>query len=191
MPEQLARGLRERKGMPPRPILESLPQIHIKALTVPERYGQTITQDLSLKLPRIANAKVSCESVTFYHKALHRKETGLVQDFRLKAIRVGFGLRYAFICSCNEPVLRLYYHGSRLACRYCLFGIYASQRLNKRTRPILQAVRITDFLDNHPRLRKAKAQLMQKLGAKVMKAQGKCGTRANQSEHKQSSKHAR
>src|SRR5262249_54061154 len=128
MPAQLARGLRERRGLPPRPILESLPQIHVKTLTVPKRYGQTVTQELGLKLPRIATAKLSCESVTFYHKPLHRKEMGLTQEFKLKAIRLTFGIRHTFICACGEPVIRLYYHSQRLACRHCLFGAYLSQR---------------------------------------------------------------
>src|SRR5262249_11233721 len=117
-----------RRGLPPRPILESLPQIHVKTLTVPKRYGQTVTQELGLKLPRIATAKLSCESVLFHHKALHRKETGLTQQFGIKTIRLTFGVRHYFVCHCGKPVIRLYYHSQRLACRHCHFGAYLSQR---------------------------------------------------------------
>jgi hypothetical protein len=55
----------------------------------------------------------------------------------------------------------------------------ASQTLDKRTRPILQASRIQSFLDNQPRLfRRTRERLKKKLREKVMMAQGSLGTEA-------------
>jgi hypothetical protein len=81
--------------------------------------------------------------VEFYHPSLHRGQaTGLVQTFRLKRIKTGFGIRHVFICGCKRPVINLYYRHRNLACRRCCNAIYASQTLDQRSRPILQASRI-------------------------------------------------
>jgi hypothetical protein len=95
---------------------------------------------------------------------------------RLKHIKTGFGIRHAFICACQRPVIKLYYRHRNLGCRRCHNAIMASQTLGQRSRPILQAARIQSFLDNKPRLfHRTQERLKKKLGEKVMMAQGSLG----------------
>jgi len=182
MPRQLAEGLRRRpKGRPPRPILEQLPSINTKNLNIPSpyEYKTYILPNISFRFPQIASAKVSFQAVEFHHPSLHRGQIGPIQTFNFKHIDTGFGFRHAFICNCGRPVLRLYYHSRRLACRHCIGGIYSSQAVNQNQRPVLQAARIADFLDSHSRLfRRTRERLTRKLGEKLMRAQGKLGTEA-------------
>jgi len=182
MPWQLAEGLRRRpKGRPRRLIVEQLPSINVKTLSIPSPYDYKtyILPNISFRLPQLASAKVSFQTVEFHFPSLHRGQIGPIQTFNLKHIRVGFGIRHTFICGCGRPVLKLYYHSQRLACRRCIGAINASQALNQNQRPILQAIRIADFLDGHPRLfRRTRERLRLKLGEKLMRAQGRLGTKA-------------
>jgi len=134
MPRQLAEGLRRRpKERPPRPILEQLPSINTKNLNIPSpyEYKTYILPNISFRFPQIASAKVSFQAVEFHHPSLHRGQIGPIQTFNFKHIDTGFGFRHAFICNCGRPVLRLYYHSRRLACRHCIGGIYSSQAVNQ------------------------------------------------------------
>jgi hypothetical protein len=183
MPWQLREGLRRRpKGAPPRPIAEQLPSINVNELPIPSLYDhKTFTAPhISLRYPHIAGARLSSQAVEFILPSLHRGQTGPSQTFQLKHIKTGFGIRHAFICNCQRPVIRLYCYHRNLACRHCTRVRYASQSLNKQTRPILQANRIQSFLDNKPRLlRRTRDRLQKRLGEKAMMAQGRLRTRAS------------
>jgi hypothetical protein len=182
MPWQLREGLRRRpKGSrPPRPILDQLPSINVNDLPIPPPYDhKTYTlPNISLHCPQLANVRISFDAVEFYHPSLHRGVTGPVQTFRLKPIKTGWGVRHAFICTCQKPVIKLYCHHRHLACRRCTNAIYASQTLGKRTRPILQISRIQSFLDNKQLYLRTRKRLEEKLGHKVMMAQTRLRTRA-------------
>jgi hypothetical protein len=185
MPWQLREGLkRHPKGSrPPRPIVEQLPAISVNELPVPSPYDTKtyILRDLSLRFPQLAAAKVARDAVEFHHVSLHRSTLGPIQTFGIKRIRTGFGVhgRCAFICDCGRPVIKLYYRGRQLACQRCCNAINASQALDKRTRPVLQASRIESFLNSKLKLyHRTRERLTKKLGQKVMMAQHKLGTRA-------------
>ena len=112
MPWQLAEGLRRRpKGRPRRLIVEQLPSINVKTLSIPSPYDYKtyILPNISFRLPHLASAKVSFQTVEFHFPSLHRGQIGPIQTFNLKHIRVGFGIRHTFICGCGRPVLKLYY----------------------------------------------------------------------------------
>jgi hypothetical protein len=182
MPWQLREGLRRHpKGSrPPRPIAEQLPSISVNELNItnPYDYKTYIARDISLKYPHLSAAKVSYHCIEFYLPSLHRSKPGPVFTFRLKHIRTGFGIRHAFICGCGRAVIKVYYLNRRLACRRCQGAINASQTLDKRSRPVLQASRIESFLDNKQLFHRTRERLKKKLGEKVMMAQGKMGTKA-------------
>jgi hypothetical protein len=152
MPWQLREGLRRHpKGSrPPRPIAEQLPSIAVHDLGIPSPYDyKTYTMpNASLRYPQLASVRLSFHAVEFQHPSLHRGQIGPVQTFRLKHIKTGFGIRHAFICACQRPVIKLYYRNRNLACRRCCGSIYASQTIDQHSRPILQASRIESFLDN-------------------------------------------
>jgi hypothetical protein len=175
MPWQLREGLRRRpKGSPPRPLAEQLPSININNLKISKNLYTTVTAPwISLRYPFISNARLSAYVVEFAHTRGH------IQSFKLKAIRTGFGIRFAFICNCGRPVIALYYRYGNLSCRHCCSAVYASQTCSKHQRSILQAIRIESFLNNKPRLlRRTRERLTKKLGQKVMMAQRSMGTRA-------------
>jgi hypothetical protein len=178
MPKQLAIGRRQ-KHPKPRPIVESLPSIAVKDLRIPSIYDRKVYVK-SLLFPSVASITVSSETVDFHHKPMHRGQLGDVQSFKVKRIPTyGIGYRRGLYCHCGRAVLRLFYHGGRVACRHCIKAIYASQTCNQNQRPILQAARIADFLGHHPRLmRKTRDKLRKRLGDKLMKAQHRFKTKA-------------
>jgi hypothetical protein len=182
MPKQLREGLRRHpKGSrPPRPIAEQLPAISVNELTITNPYDyKTYIADLSLKYPPLVGAKISYHVIEFHLASLHRDKPGPVFTFRLKHIRTGFGVRHAFICTCQRPVIKLYYLHRKLACRRCHDATYASRTCSKRQRAVLQVSRIQSFLDNKLGLyRRTRERLTKKLGEKVMMAQGSLGTSA-------------
>jgi hypothetical protein len=180
MPPQLARADRPRKST--RPIAEQLPSISINDLGVPSPYDYKtyVLPNISFRYPHLASVKVSNRLAEFILPSLHRGENkGPAYQFRLKPIRTGFGIRYAFVCHCQRPVIKLYHLHRQLACFRCCRARYASQTCDKRSRPILQASRIQSFLDNKPRLlRRTRERLQKRLGEKVMIAQRRFGTHA-------------
>src|SRR5262245_11401086 len=182
MPWQLREGLKRRvKGAPSRPIAEQLPQIPVHLLPIPSPYDDKtyILRDITLRFPQLAAAKVSRNSVEFHHPSLHRGQLGPIQTFKLQCIRTGFGIRHAFICQCGRPALKLYVSNRYIACRRCCNARYASQPLDKRDRPVLQASRIAHFLDSKSKLyQRTRERLRKKLGDKLMMAQGQLGTEA-------------
>jgi hypothetical protein len=133
MPWQLREGLRRRpKGSPPRPIAEQLPRIDVQDLKISkDLYKVTTAPWISLRYPFISNARLSAYVVEFAHTR------GRIQSFKLKAIKTGFGIRFAFICNCGRPVISLYYRYGNLSCRFCCNVVYASQTCSKRQRSAL------------------------------------------------------
>src|SRR5262245_20330204 len=182
MPWQLREGLRRHpKGSrPARPLVETLLSIaaHQLPIPLPSDAKRYILQNLSLRWPFLSACKLSRDSVEFYLPSLHRNELGPTQTFRIKAFRVGYGIRHSFICNdCGRGFYKLYYHNHRIACRHCHGAVWASQTLDKRTRPILQASRIESVL-NKRLYQQTRERLTKKLGQKLMLAHTKLGTRA-------------
>src|SRR5262249_27669843 len=139
MPPQLRTAKRRNpkaRGYVPRPLVELLPAINVNDLKIPKTLNSVVTMPLvSLRYPDICAAKLSAHVVQFMHK-------GGLQSFRLKWIKTGYGLpRFAFICQCGQPVISLYFHRAKLACRRCHDATYASRICDKRQRPALQAIR--------------------------------------------------
>jgi hypothetical protein len=179
MPWQLRNCNRPPPGKSRRPIVEQLPSISVNDLPIPRDYKTYTMPNVSLRYPQLSGIRISGLIVEFHIPSPFRGREGLVQTFRLKHIKTGFGIRHAFICTCGRPVIKLYYCNRHLACRRCSNARYASQTLNKQTRPVLQASRIESFLDNKPRLfRHTRERLKKRLGDKLMMAQGCLGTAA-------------
>jgi hypothetical protein len=184
MPWQLKKGLEERRRSgrtTPRPIAEKLPSITVKSLRIPSPYDPKtyILDNISFRYPQLASAKVSNCVVEFRFPPLHRGDPQHVEAFKVKPIKTGFGIRYAVHCSCGRAVLKLYCQHRHLACRRCHNAIFASQTVDQRERPILEANRIANFLDSKSHIyRRTRERLHNKLGEKLMRAQGKLGTRA-------------
>ena len=143
MPWQLARGLwarRQSRRRESRPIAECLPSINVNDLQVPRDYETYVAPNISFRYPHISSMRIAWNMVEFAH-------SDRVQAFRFKWIKTGFGYpRPAFICECGRPVLKIYFKHQNLACRRCCNATYASRTLGKRTRPILQALRLETFL---------------------------------------------
>ena len=180
-PWQLRAACKPEKGKSERPIVEKLPSISTKELRIPSPYDYKtyVLGNISFRLPQLASARINYNLVEFRQPPLHRGQEGPTQTFQFKHIKTGFGIRHVFICACGRPAQRLYLFYRNLACRHCLKARYASQTLDKRSRPILQAARIQSFLDNKPRLlRRTRDRLQRRLGEKVMMAQGRLRTRA-------------
>jgi len=142
MPWQLARGLwakRQSRRTEQRPLAETLPQINVNDLDVP-RDHKTYIANIPLRYPHLTGMKINWSMVHFFH-------SDRVQTFRFKWIKTGLGYpRPAFLCECGRPTIKLYFRHQNLACRRCCNATYASRTLGKRTRPILQALRLETFL---------------------------------------------
>ena len=117
------------------------PHINVNDLKVPkDPYAVVTCPWISLRYPFLSGARLSAHMVEFVHN-------GRIQKFKLKWIKTGFGLpRFAFICECGRTVIKLYFRHGNLACRRCCNVTYASRTLDKRTRPVLQAIRLRNFL---------------------------------------------
>src|SRR5262249_20240035 len=143
MPAQMARGLwakRQSRRREQRPLAECLPSINVNDLRIPRDYKTYTAPNISLRYPQISGILLAFHCVEFHH-------SGRIQAFRLKWIKTGLGYpRPAFVCECGRPVIKLYFRHLNLACRRCCNATYASRTLGKRTRPILQAVRLRAFL---------------------------------------------
>src|SRR5262249_37268233 len=149
-PPQLAKAFKPRRSS--RPILETLPAVSTTELRISSLYQGKPARIKPLKIPNIEGVKVGPLTVEFHFKSLHRGVQGPVQQFSLRPIKAGLGIRYAFVCSCGKNVLKLYCWHQSLLCRYCIRGRKASQAISRTSRPILQAARIADFLDNKSRI---------------------------------------
>jgi hypothetical protein len=160
--------------------VEQLPSISVNELNITNPYDyKTYIADLSLKYPPLTGAKISYHVIEFHLASLHRSQPGPVFTFPLKHIRTGFGIRHAFVCGCGRAVFKVYLLNRRLACRRCHGAVNASQTLDKRSRPVLQAARIESLLNNAGGLmRSTRERLERKLGQKVLMAQSRMQTRS-------------
>jgi hypothetical protein len=144
MPWQLKVGLynkRKYRRTEQRPIAETLPHINVNDLNIPRDYKTYTAPNISFRYPQILNMRIAYHMVEFSHSRR-------IQTFRFKWIKTGFGYpRPAFICECGRPVIKIYFKHQNLACRRCCNATYASRTLGKRTRPILQALRLETFLE--------------------------------------------
>ena len=126
MPPQLKRGLlakRYSQCRDPRPIAEELSQININDLNIPRDHKTYTAPNISLRYSQLSNMRLTCNMVEFTH-------TGRTQTFGLKPIRTGFGYsRFAFICECQRPVIKLYWSHANLSCRWCHKLTYLSRTL--------------------------------------------------------------
>jgi hypothetical protein len=168
------------KGAPTRPIIEKLDGIAAHELPISSiSRGKTATlPNISLRHPWLAAVRFAHDAVEFHLPSLHRSTTGPVQQFGIKAQKVGFGTRYFFICDCGKPVWRLYHLHRRIACRVCHGATYASHNATKKQRVILQLTRIQSFLDNAKLTKRSRDKLIAKYGHKALMAQCKYGTQA-------------
>jgi hypothetical protein len=170
-------------SMPPKPLVENLLTIDISRLPIPSTNDPKtyILPDVSLCWPHIGACKVSRDCVELHIPSLHRNQNGPVHKFRLKHIRVGYGIRHAFLCNdCGRPTFKLRYHNRHLACYRCLGAVYASQTCSQQQRPVLQATRIQSFLDSKPRLfHRTRERLRKRLGEKLLMAQTRLNTQAS------------
>jgi hypothetical protein len=134
----------------PRPIIEKLDGIAAHELPISSiSHGKTATlPNISLRYPWLAAVKLAHDAVEFHQPALHRGTTGIVQQFGIKQQKVGFGIRYLFVCDCGRVVWKLYCLHRHIACRCCHNATYASDNSNKKQRIVLQLTRIQSFLDN-------------------------------------------
>src|SRR5262245_49767678 len=178
-PWQLAKAYKPRRST--RPILEQLPAVTTTELRISSLYSGKHAKLKPLKIPNIAGVKVSLTHATFEFQSLHRGQRGRTETFRLKPIRTGFGtFRHCFHCNtCGRPIVRLYYFHNTLMCRWCCNGRHASQAIDQRERPFLQAHRIQSFLDTKSRIyQHVRERLTKKIGEKLMIAKGRMGTQA-------------
>src|SRR5262249_30969622 len=143
MPRQLKVGLYNKRKYgrtEQRPIAETLPHINVNDPNIPRDSKPYIAPNISFRYPHISNMRIAYHMVEFSH-------SGRIQTFRFKWIKTGLGYpRPAFICECGRPTIKLYFRHQNLACRRCCNATYASRTLGKRTRPILQALRLETFL---------------------------------------------
>jgi hypothetical protein len=157
-----------------RVLIETLRRINVKDLKIPTNQSRVITLPwIFFQYPFISAARISANLVELAH-------SNVVQSFRIKWTRIGFGLRPAFLCNqCRRPTFNLYFHCGNLSCRRCVIGgaIYVSQVLDKRSRPILQANRLAYYLRHKKYLRKTTQAALQarlaSLGDKPSHLKGK------------------
>src|SRR6516164_7734696 len=122
MPPQLAKAKRRHpkaRGYVAKPLVEQLQFIDANDLEIPrDDRIHTASSWLNFKYP-LAALRLS------YHAIEATHPSGRVEVFRVKHIRTNFGWpRPALFCSCGRPVIRLYFHRNRLACRRCVSGVY-------------------------------------------------------------------
>jgi hypothetical protein len=172
MPPQLAKGLlvkRYSQCRDPRPIAEELAQININDLHIPRDQQTYSAPNISLRYPQLSAIRLTGSAVEFSH-------SDRTQTFALKPIRTGFGYcRFAFICDCGRAVIKLYWKHANLACRRCQNAIPASQTLDRRTRPLLKALRLEAFLKLKARMSKQARLRLQRLSDKVLLPQSNYG----------------
>jgi hypothetical protein len=151
MPPQLRRGLKNRRrNSEPKPIVEQLPRIDIADLcrfqVFPSQHEWHKDHYLEMRFryPFVKSLVISLQNIEFNH------HSGYNQVIPLSWIRTGFGgarsPRPLFVCRCGRSVVRLYFQYGSLKCRKCANAVHASQVLGKRTRPILQAIRLHKVL---------------------------------------------
>jgi hypothetical protein len=155
MPPQLARAKRPKRTTP-RPLVETLPRIDIDDLcrwrVFPSQYDwhKAHLLEAPFRYPFVKSLIISLQDIEASH------HTGYNQVIGLRWIRTGFGgntrPRPLFVCNCGRSITKLYFQHGSLKCRRCCDATYASRVCDKRTRPILQALRLQAFLKHKPTL---------------------------------------
>ena len=165
-PWQLARARKPRHSN--RPIAEELSHVNVFDLKIKPNWRTYTAPDISLRYPWLNGLRITAHVIQFAHH-------GRIQAFKLRWTKTICGFRPNFICQCGRPVVRLYLRNTNLSCRRCTGAIYASQTLNKYTRPLLQSRRLEQFLQFKPSIKhKAKQRLQARLNVLKHKP---CSTR--------------
>jgi hypothetical protein len=177
MPWQLQRGLMERRRSrrtASRPIAENLSSINVNDLKIPRNYATLTLPNIGLRYPQLASMRLTYHSVEVTHG------TGRIQHFKLKPIKTGFGRpRYAFVCNCGRPIIKLYFRYGNLACKHCHDAVNLSQKLDKHRRPILKAHRLETFIALKTNMQqRTRARLIKRYGEKAMRPQSNYRTRS-------------
>jgi hypothetical protein len=144
MPWQLARAHRPRKST--RPIVEQLPSINVNDLRAPKDYQTYVMSGASLRWPFLSCIRVSCAAAELTLPSPFRGREPKILIFKLKPIYTGIGIRYAFICQCGKPVIKLYWYNNIIACKRCCNARMASQACSQDNRSVLEATRIASVL---------------------------------------------
>lgn len=150
MPWQLAQAKRRHRRSEPRPLVELLPKIEIADLcrfnVFPSQYETDAQYPLEMpfRYPFVKHLLISLQNIEFIHHSGYNQAIGLAW------LRTGLGgwerPRPLFVCNCGRRVTKLYFRYGSLKCRRCHHAVDASQVCDKRTRPILQARRLHNFL---------------------------------------------
>jgi DNA-directed RNA polymerase subunit RPC12/RpoP len=84
-----------------------------------------------------------------------------------------------FVCPrCGRRVVKVYDHTGGLACKKCHNAIQLSQKLDKRTRPVLKAHRLEQFLALKTNInQRTRERLIKRFGEKAMRPQSNYRTR--------------
>src|SRR5262245_6785961 len=167
MPWQLEEGLKRFRKLKlrPRPIAELLPSINIAALRIPtdDRIYTLPNAAFSFPIPNLATIRLSRDGIEFNYRPLHRGQLGRRQVLQIKPLRVGYGTRYLFQCDCGRGAYKLFFHNTVAACKTCHRVRYSSQSITPRNRPVLQASRLQNLLENAQLYQRTKERLTKKL----------------------------
>jgi hypothetical protein len=116
----------------------------VRLKVFPNNWHTRRSYEVSVRWPFLKTLVVSLAAVEATHVS------GYTQRIGLRWIRTGFGgnsrPRPLLICRCGRSMRKLYLVGGSLGCRYCHNTVRASQVCGKRTRPVLQAIRLRTFL---------------------------------------------
>ena len=157
-PKQLFEGLKRRrarpKGLPPRPIIESLPVIDIRHLApYPDNWFRRLAfPNIGFHIPALRHltfSRAKCEIVLTSGK---RQSIPLAWQVISGARR--FRARYQrpiFVCGCGRRALKVFLHRGEFTCKRCTGGVYACQVASgKAARSRLQAKRLQTYLVGYP-----------------------------------------
>jgi hypothetical protein len=158
MPEQLQRGLLEKRRKPlrsrrdKRPIIEELTVLDARAMArkrqIPRDYA-TWVYDFIISQARLtvsaAKVEISSHDGRQQTVPVHWQTCGGIMHHR--------AIRPMFVCKCQRQCFRLYDAGGAFRCCRCTgrLGIaYACQTVTPRARPVLQSKRLRQFLGEVP-----------------------------------------
>jgi|SRR6516165_2211956 hypothetical protein len=143
------RGPRPRRRTP-RVLIDNLTYVDIRSLgrrkQFPPNWHDVYSYDTGLLYPgiktiRTTRAKIAIE---FYG--------GTNQTIPVKWYRPGFGGHRAVgKCQCGRSAFRFYKLHSRLVCKRCTGGLYASQRRNSDSRAYISLARLKTFMHGLPK----------------------------------------
>lgn len=161
-PKQLFDGLRRRrarpKGLPQKPLIESLPCFDIRLLRDndcwPRDWIASRAYSPGFQLTSVRRFKLYRSRIDIV--LISGKTQTLAIDWHTQRGARYFRGRYArpnFVCGCNRKARKLYLLGGLFCCRRCCWRSgcrYASQVANKFSRAMLQAKRLRTFIIGYP-----------------------------------------